>query len=173
RVDRIARAPLEAALQREDGLDLEVEMERIGGGLAKWKGVQVEVVGGPVQSEIELAQGGAQRRGQRGKLLGARSLEGRPVLARQDEQFERRACRVRGEHDAEIGLEDEPGSLAHLLVEHVAVDAPLPRLEVAAGALELALQLDGHDGKREQLRMRVGERSARDRAAVLEEDDAP
>src|SRR4051812_19982005 len=130
-----------------------MEMEGVRRRLAQGQRVQVQVVRGPIESEIELAQRCPQGGCEAGKLLGGRSFERRLMRARQDQKLEWCAGRVRRQDDGEVRLQDEARSIAHLLVEDVAVDAALAGLEMPASAFQLALQLHGHNGQREELRV--------------------
>src|SRR5947209_3574463 len=171
-VDEEAAAPLEAGRQREDRPQLQVPVIPVRGRLAQRQCVQIEIVGRLAQRKVELAQREAQRLGEPAQLGRRALLEDRAVLAGQDEQLERPAGGPRRQGHEPVGLQHDARALPRFLGEDVAEDAPLLFLVVLLRAGELLLQLGGDQGKRDDLRVRVAERRAGGRSAVLEEEHA-
>jgi hypothetical protein len=81
-----------------------------------------------------------------------------------------KAWRVGREGDGVGGLRDDPRALGRLLVEDVAVEAALAVVEVRARLVQLVGDRQRHDGRRDDLRVRMLEAGARAGAVVLEHD---
>ena len=140
------------------------------GRLAQRHGVQVEVVGGVLQCDVDLSQDRAQRVRKRRQLLSIGRLEGGAVPAGEDRQLERAAGGPGRKHHHRFVLQHHPLLLGKLLREHVAEDAALLVGEVPARRRQLGGEGLGDERQRDQLRVGVVEGRARGRAMVLEDD---
>src|SRR5437764_7071468 len=172
RVDEDTAPPLEPGGESEHRPYFEMPVIPVRGRLAQGRAVQVEVVGGLLQCQVQLAHRQPERVRKAAELGRIALLEDRPVLARKDEQLERGARGERAKRDVPIGLQHDARAFPRLLREHVAENTAVLLPEVRAGAGELALELRRDQRKRDELRVRMAQRGPGGCAIVLEEDGA-
>src|SRR5213594_682682 len=170
-VDEEAAPPLEAGDPRELGDDLEVPVEVLERRLVHGRAVEHEVVGWIVQRPVHAAQEVAEDAGQRPQLIHAGLLERGAVTRGQDPRLERKARREGGDGHEAVALDDEPAAASTLLPHDVAPHAALLDLPVLGGAGQLLGDHDRNDGQRDELRVRMLERSAGGLAVILEDED--
>src|SRR5438477_2707777 len=144
-IDVAPARPFEPGVEGEDRLQFQVPVIPVVAGLAQRQRVQEQVVGRFFQGDVHLAQQGAQRVGGLADELAAGGLERRLVIARKEQDLERRARGPGRNGHHPVSLEDDALLVAQFLREHVAPDAALLLVEMALRADELVLQRGRHE----------------------------
>src|SRR5579885_406870 len=171
RIDVKAAAPFEPRHFRQLGNDLQVPMVVRQKRLLHRSAVNDEIVGRPLEHFVDLAQRRPDNPGQVGCQGGVAVFKVRFVPLRQDPGFKREPRRIRLDYGEPVCFGYQARARRGLLPDDVAVDAPLLEVVELPGSVEFFLHRVRNHRQRNELRMRMLERSAGGLAVVAEQHD--
>jgi len=170
-VDVETGAPFESRGLREPRRDLEMPVVL---GLLAVAGGRVDVIveGRIVEDAEHSTQDVFEDAGERGALVVRDVFEGHLMGLREDPGLEREPGRIGGKADERLVFRDDPLLFLELRLDDFAIEAGSPgRLVESIEGIDLLHDPTRHDRRRNELRVRMGDRCARALAVVLEDQD--